>query len=74
MYLNEMIFAIFCLYFIHIHIGNECIVLSCIVEIHLRLLLLVRGSIEDANGSGDGDGFIYATDKRVCSLIFYIVR
>ena len=33
MYLCEMIFAIFCLYFIQTDIGYECIVFSCIVEI-----------------------------------------
>ena len=38
MYLCEMIFAIFCLYFIHIDIGYECIVFSCIVKINLLLL------------------------------------
>ena len=35
MYLCEMIFAIFCLYFIHIGIGYECIVFSFIVKINL---------------------------------------
>ena len=38
-YLYEMIFAIFCLYFIHIDIVYECIVLSYIVEINFSLLL-----------------------------------
>ena len=39
MYLYEMIFAIFCLYFIHIDIVYECIVLSCTFELNLLLLL-----------------------------------
>ena len=38
-YLYEMIFAIFCLDFIHIDIVYECIVLSYIFEINLLLLL-----------------------------------
>ena len=29
-----MIFAIFCLYFIHVDIGYECIVFGCIAEIN----------------------------------------
>ena len=37
MYLYEMIFGIFCLYFIHIDIVYECIVLSCIAELNLLL-------------------------------------
>ena len=45
MYLCEMIFAIFCLYLIHIDIGYECIVFSCIVEINfLTLLTLMQPS------------------------------
>ena len=40
MYLCEMILEIFCLYFIHIDIGYECIVFSCIVEINLPTYLL----------------------------------
>ena len=38
MYLGDMIFTIFCLYFIHFEIGYECIVFSCIVKINLLLL------------------------------------
>ena len=40
-YLCEIIFAIFCLYLIHVDIGYKYIVLSCIVEINLLLLLLL---------------------------------
>ena len=32
MYLCEIILTIFCLYFIHIDNGYECIVFSCIAE------------------------------------------
>ena len=39
MYSCEMVFAIFCSYFIDIDIGYGCIVFSCIVEIILLLLL-----------------------------------
>ena len=35
MYLCETVFAVFCLYFIHIGIGYECIVFSSIVEINV---------------------------------------
>ena len=46
MYLCEMIFAIFCLYFIRIYIGYGCIVFSRIVKINF-LLLKVEMSFTD---------------------------
>ena len=39
-YLCEMIFAIFCLYFIHIDIGYECIVFSCVKNKKILTYLL----------------------------------
>ena len=45
-YKCEMIFAIFCLHFIHIDIGYECIVLSCTIEINI-LFLQVEMSFTD---------------------------
>ena len=38
LHLHEMIIIVFGLYFIHISIVYECIVLSCIVQINLLLL------------------------------------
>ena len=41
MYLCEIIFKILSFYFIHIDIGYECIVFSCIVEIDMLNVLLL---------------------------------
>ena len=40
-YFCKRVFVILCLYFVHIDIGYECIVFSCIVEINLLTLHLV---------------------------------
>ena len=39
MYMCQIIFAIFCLYYMHIDFGYECIVFSCIVKHKLPSLL-----------------------------------
>ena len=40
-YLCEMVFAIFCLYFVHIDIGYGCIVFNCIIGIYLLTCLYI---------------------------------
>ena len=50
--------TIFCLYFIHIDIGYECIVLSCTVEINLLLLSLLLLLLLKAASNPDLQGHL----------------
>ena len=57
MYLCEMILTIFCLYFIHIDNGYECIVLSCIAEGFCKVKQLKKKRVNYRSGfMGRGRG------------------